>query len=525
MNSQALDISKIESQTLTMSSSKPNFWRGLLDQQSPSQEDRLPNQPSSSGKWWVMLGIGMGTFMFTLDTFIVNIALPTLTREFHASFTTIQWVSLSYLLMISVLVLSVARLGDMWSKKWLYLNGLILFTISSLLCGLAPTVSFLIAFRTLQGLGAVCMSALGSAIITEVFPKEERGKALGIIGGISLLGVTIGPTIGGLLISLWSWRLIFWVNVPIGIIACVVITLVIPSSVKHKTKQSFDAIGSLLMSVTLTCFALFMTSLQGEGFDSKTGLILLALAAIAFGCFLVVESRLKSPMLDLKIFRSVKFSSSLLLSLMVSVVRAGITLIIPFFLELVKQYSPQQVGLLMAVGPITAGLLAPIAGTLSDRFGSRVVSLTGLVLMVSGCLTISTFDEELTVGGYIVRILPLALGTAIFQSPNQSTILGAALPEQLGIASGLLSLSRNLGQTVGLAFMGTLFSLLTLARTQAQPGIDVTEAPIEALVFGVQMSFRSIAPILMMATILAAFLWWWEQRKQLSSQKEILPSA
>jgi EmrB/QacA subfamily drug resistance transporter len=487
------------------------------------QSDEQKNQPSSSGKWWAMLGIGMGVFMFSLDVFIVNIALPTLVRDLHVSFTSIQWVRLIYPLMLSVLVLSAARLGDMWSKKWLYLSGLILFTISSLLCGLASTVSFLIAFRAMQGLGAVFMSALARAIIIQVFPSQERGKALGIIGSIALLGVSIGPTVGGLLIGLWSWHAIFLVNVPIGLIASVVIALVVPSGVTPQAKQSFDWLGALLISVTLSCFALAMTSLQSQAKGSQTGLIMLALAVVGLGCFLAVESRLESPMLDLQIFRSVKFSSSLLLSAMVSLVRAGITLLIPFFLELVKHYSAFEVGLLMAVGPISAGLMAPIAGTLSDRFGTRIVSLTGLVLMVCGCLTMSTFDRELTVGGYIVRILPLALGTGIFQSPNQSAIMGAAPQERLGIASGLLSLSQNLGQTIGLALMGTLFSLLTRSHTQAPSEMDVTKAPIEALVFGVQMSFRLVAPILMAATILAAFLWWLEQRKELPDE-EVLPS-
>lgn len=471
-----------------------------------------------------MLGIGTGMFMLSLDAFIVNVALPTLARDLHANFATVQWVRLIYLLALSVLVLGAARLGDIWSKKWLYLSGLILFTISSLLCGLAPTASFLIALRALQGLGAACMSALARAIIIQVFPRQERGKALGIISSIALVGVTTGPTIGGLVIGLWSWQAIFLINVPIGLIASIVIALVLPSDVTPQAKQSFDWVGALLMSVTLTSFVLAMTSLQSAGKGSQTGLIMLALVVVGLGCFLWVESRLESPMLDLQIFRSLQFSFSLLLNLMVSLVRAGITLLIPFFLELVKHYSAIEVGLLMLVGPISAVLMAPIAGTLSDRLGTRVVSLTGLVLMVCGCLTVSTFDRELSVEGYIVRILPLSLGGALFNSPNQSAILGSAPPDRLGIASGLLSLSRNLGQTIGLSLMGTLFSLLTMSRTPDLPNIDVTEAPIEALVFGVQMSFRLVAPILMAATILAAVLWWLEQRKQLPDE-EVLPYA
>lgn len=471
-----------------------------------------------------MLGVGIGVFMYALDTFIVNICLPILARELHTSFAAIQWVPLIYVLTITSLVLVAGRLGDMWSKKWLYFGGLILFTLGSLLCGVAPSVGFLIGFRALQGLGAVFISALGSAIITEVFPTEERGRALGIISGIFLLGLTLGPTFGGLLIGLGSWRLIFWVNVPIGIVACLIVALVVPSCVSCERQQGFDGLGALLLVVTLTCFTLAVTLVQQEGRVSLTQLILWVLTAISLVCFLVLETHQKEPILDLKIFSSLKLSLSLLVSWMVLAVRAGLSFILPFFLELVKQYPPEQAGLLMAVGPILGGLMAPIAGTLSDRFGARVISLIGIVMMACGCLTISTFDRDLTVGGYIVRILPLTLGTGIFQSPNQSAVMGALPKERLGIASGLLSLSRALGETTGLALMGTLFSLLMIASAKLAPHMDITNAPIEALVFGVQMSFRIVAPILMAAAILTAFLWWLEQRKELPPGAA-LPSA
>lgn len=499
-----------------------------LDQLSPNnkhQSDELHNQLSSYRKWLVLLGIGIGAFMDALDTLILNIALPILVRDLHTSFAIIQWVSLSYLMMLASLVLVVGRFGDMWNKKWLYFGGLILFTLSSLLCGFAPTVGYLIGFRAVQGIGAVFISALGAAIITEVFPREERGRALGIFSGMLMLGVTLGPSLGGLLITLGGWRLIFWVNVPIGIIASLIVALVVPSCVTSKHQQSFDWLGSLLVVVTLTCFTLAVTLVQQENSFSLTQMILWAMAAIGFVSFIVLESHISEPILDLKIFRSSLLSLSLLLSVMVLIVRSGITFILPFFLELVKEYPPLEAGFLMAIGPVSSTLIAPIAGSLSDRFGSRLVSLIGIFLMVIGCLTISTFNAQLTILGYVVRTFPLALGTGIFLSPNQSAVMGAVPPERLGIASGLLSLSQTLGETVGLALIATLFSLLTRASAKLAPQIDITNAPIEALEFGVQMSFRIVAPILMAALILTAFLWWLEGKKELPSQEEALPSA
>jgi MFS family permease len=235
----------------------------------------------------------------------------------------------------------------------------------------------------------------------------------------------------------------------------------------------------------------------------------------------LVESRNPQPMLDLGIFRSLELSLGLLLSLMTYVVTASVVFILAFFLELVKQYPAFERGLLLAEGPILAGLMAPVAGTLSDRFGERIISLIGLLLAVFGCLSLSTFDTQLTVPGYILRMAPFVLGAGMFQSPNQSAVMGVVPPERLGIASGLLSLSRTLGQTIGLSLIGVLFSLLTMTRIQDQLNINVTNAPIEALVFGVQMSFRLVSLIMMAAAILAAFLWWLEQRKELPSSKQV----
>ena len=485
------------------------------------QGNELAEKPSESRKWWAMLGIGMGVFIFGLDVNIVNLALPTLVGELHTSLATVEWVVLSYVLMLTVLVLGAARLGDMWSKKGLFVAGLIVFTISSLLCGIAPTVEFLIGFRVLQGCGAVFISALGTAIITEVFSEEERGRALGIIVGIFTLGIALGPTIGGLLMGLGSWRLIFFVNVPIGLVATLIVALVVPSSVSQQVKRNFDAVGAVLMTLTLTCFALGLTQIQSEGFSSLTAIIMFAIAAICLGCFLVLESRISEPMLDLEMFRSLKLSLSLLLSLIVYVVIAGVVFVIPFFLILVKHYPSQQAGLLLAVTPVLSALMAPISGTLSDRFGSRIISLIGLVLMASGCLAISTFNTELTWLGYIGRVVPYGIGMGMFISPNNSFVMGAIPQEHLGIASGLLSLSRTLGLMTGIALMGTLFATLTITNTQSPINIDVTNAPVEALVLGMQMSFRVVAIIVMASTCLAALLWWLEPGKTQTSEDTI----
>ncbi|MEC4818011.1 MAG: MFS transporter [Scytonema sp. PMC 1069.18] len=455
-------------------------------------------------KWWVMLGICLGVLMFTIDTSIVNIALPTLVKIFSTNYVTIQWVVLSYLLVVTALVLGAARLGDMFGKKPLYLGGLIVFTLSSLLCGLAPGVYCLIGFRALQGLGAVMISALGAAIITEVFPSSERGRALGIIGAIVSLGIALGPSVGGLLIGFSGWRTIFLVNVPIGIFASFVVFQNVPTRRNSSTNQKFDGLGAFIMTLTLVCFALGMTNGQNQGFGSIMTLVLFAITLLGLVSFLWFETRIQQPMLDLHLFENIQFSLSLLTGLLVFIVIAGVIFIIPFFLELVLGYSTQQVGLLLAVSPVLGGIVAPFSGNLSDKFGPRIISLIGLLLMSVGCLAIATFNTQLTDLGYIMRVAPYGIGLGMFQSPNNSAILGEAPPQRLGIASGLLSLSRTLGQTTGLSVMGSLFAVLTLSVTSST---EVTTAPAEALVFGLQRTFWIASVILLTAAALVAFLW------------------
>ncbi len=464
-----------------------------------------------------MLGIGLGVLMFTLDVSIVNIALPSLVRILHTDFATIQWVVLSYLLVVTALVLGVARLGDMFGKKRLYLTGLVIFTISSLLCGLAPGVEWLIAFRTLQGLGAVFMSALGAAIITEVFPDSERGRALGIIGAVVSLGIALGPTVGGLLIGIAGWRTIFLVNVPLGMFACFITARFVPSSKGSGFGQRFDWLGALLMTLTLSSFALGMTFGQRQGFGSGSTLALLTLAAVGLACFLLLQARLKQPMLDLSIFRNIDFSLSLLIALLVFIVVAGAIFITPFFLELVKHYSTQQVGLLLAVSPVLGGTISPFSGSLSDRYGPRIVTLIGLLLLAIGCLLISTFDTSLTMLGYLLRYAPFGLGLGMFQSPNNSAIMGGVPRERLGIASGLLSLSRTLGQIAGLPLLASLFATLALTHDHLAPSVDVTTAPVDGLVYGFQGTFRVSALVILAAAGLAAERW----RRELHSRQEV----
>ncbi len=457
-----------------------------------------PQALTGSQKLWALLGVGLGVFMSTLDVGIINVALPTLVQSLHTTFPKAQWTVLSYQLVSASLVLGATRLGDMWGKKLLFLGGLVLFTLSSLLCGLAPSIEWLIGFRSLQGLGAMFISGLGLAIVTEVFPSSERGRAVGVIGSVVSLGLTLGPSTGGLLLGSTGWRSVFLINVPLGLVASLLVTQVVPPSARVKDKQRFDPLGALFALLTLANFGMGMTEGQSQGFSSTGVLVLLVVAALNFVSFLVVEALLAQPLLELHLFRNLQLSMGLLSGWLVFIVLTGALLITPFFLERVMHYPTTKVGLLLAVSPIVSGFIAPLAGALSDRFGSRSIGLIGLGVMIGGCLAISTFDARLTESGYVLGYFLYGTGFGLFRSPNDSTVMGAVPRERLGIASGLLSLSRTLGVTTGVPLMGAVFGVLS---GNLAPGTDVGVAPAEAIVAGFQGTFRLAALILCGAAV------------------------
>jgi EmrB/QacA subfamily drug resistance transporter len=488
-----------------------------MNDRSKEQQLTMNSQEQTVEKWQVMLGISLGVLMYTIDTSIVNIALPTLVVNLHTDFATVQWVGLSYILVVTSLVLGAARLGDMLGKKPLYLGGLIVFTLSSLLCGLAPSIEVLIGARALQGFGAVTIAALGAAIIVEVFPTSERGKALGIIGAVVSLGIALGPSVGGVLIGIAGWRSIFLVNLPIGILAILVVNKYVPATRKidspqerlRQRQQRFDFAGSIAISLVLGCFSLGMTEGQRIGFNASLPLGLLLLSAIGLVGFIILENRISQPMLDFSLFHSQTFSLSLLTGWLVFMALGGSSFLIPFFLQLVMHYPIEHIGLLMAFTPIVGGLVSPLAGNLTDRFGTRSIMLIGLVLMTIGCLAISTLDARIHDLDYLLRVIPLGLGWGLFQSPNNSAILGAVPPQRLGIASGLLSLTRTLGQTTGLPLFAAIFAAIALV---GKNGGELTLAAPAAIVSGFQSTFQLAALMLAIAAGLTIVVWRMERK-------------
>jgi len=455
-----------------------------------------------SRKWYVMAAVSMGTLLATIDGSIVNVALPTLVRELDTDFAAVQWVVLAYLLTLATLLPSIGRLADMIGKKQIYMLGFVVFTLGSFLCGLASTIHLLIAFRVVQAVGATMILALGSAIVTESFPASERGRALGFTGTMVSIGIVIGPTLGGLLIDLFSWHWIFFVNIPVGILGVLMIMRFVPD-IKPKGRQRFDFQGAVTLFFCLLALLSALTLGQSAGFSDMRVLGLFALGVFLLGLFIVVEKRAEQPMIDLTLFRNLEFSTSLVTGYLTFVAVAGTLILMPFYLENVLGYNTRQVGLLMAVLPVAMGVVAPIAGATSDRFGTRKITVVGLVILLIGYGAMSRLTVQTSALTFALLYLPVGLGMGIFQSPNNSAIMGAASQEKLGVVSGMLALNRTLGQTTGIAIIGTIWAALTIYFAKPTIITDAAEAAAPAQVAALQVTFIIIAAVILIALFLA----------------------
>ena len=457
--------------------------------------------------------------MFTLDASIVNVALPTLAHAFGAPLATVQWVVLAYLLVITTLVMGAARLGDVRGRKRAYLAGLGLFTVASALCGLAPGVGWLIAFRALQGLGAVFISALGAAIIAQLFASTQRGRALGVIASCVTAGVALGPTIGAFIIHLAGWRWMFLLNIPVGLAALSIVARAIPDFPATPARLPFDWLGTVLVAAALGGFSLALTWGQRQGFDSVLQLTLLAAAGALLLAFLFVETQVDGPILDLKLFANTPFSAGLAMSCLAFTVLGATSLTMPFFLQLGLGLPIAQVGLLMAISPTVGGITAPVGGTLSDRFGPRWVTAIGLALMCCGSFLLASMDETTSLWRFALSVAPVGLGMGLFSSANNSAVLNAVPRERLGVASGLLSLARTLGQSTGVPIAASLFSAFALGYAAAANHGALLDLPPASLVHGARWAYAAAGIAALSGTCIAVWMLATSHRKDAKTQR------
>lgn len=412
----------------------------------------LPASPSTvPNKWLVLATLAFGTFMATLDSSIVNIALPTIRRELNAG-DSVEWVVLSYLLTTTSTLLIMGKLSDWLGRRPMYITGFAVFVLGSLLCGLSWSSLSLIVFRVVQGLGASMIFAIGPAIISDTFSPSERGQALGLMGAIVAAGSSTGPVVGGLLLGKFGWSSIFFVNVPIGLIAIWRAWVVLPTS-PTLPKQRFDLVGAGLFLLGVIAF---LTGLDfgpepDYGWSNPLVIGLLSVGAVLLGGFFWWESRTPAPMLKLSLFRVRPYTSAILAAWLGFVASGGNLFIIPFFLQQMLGFTPQKAGLVLLAGPLTLSVVAPIGGYLSSRVSTRWLASAGLLLTAAGYFSFSFLQADWVWQDVVWRSSLVSFGFALFQSPNSSSALNAAPLSERGVGSSIIAFMRNMGLVVGIA--------------------------------------------------------------------------
>ena len=416
--------------------------------------------------------------MSTLDSSIVNVSLPSILTDFGSDLATIEWVVLAYLLTITATLLTFGRLADIAGRKRVYTIGFGVFTFGSLCCGLAASPFQLILARVVQAVGGAMIQANGLAITGAVFPKEERGRALGINGTVVATGIATGPAVGGLLVNAFGWPSIFLVNLPIGAIGIGLALLVLeerrisfpPGG--SREGQRFDPAGALLVSVALVTLLLGLNQGHERGWGSPPIVALLVAAAISFAAFLAVERRVAAPLIDLGLFRVRAFAAGSLAALLSFLAVSTNAFLMPFFLQLVLGYDPARAGLLLTPTPLTLAVVAPLSGWLSDRFfGARILSSIGLGVTCIALALLGGLAADAHYADVLVRLILLGVGLGLFNSPNTSAIFGAVPRERYGTAGGFVSMVRNSGQVVGVALAGAVL-LAALAPAVGEIGLD-----------------------------------------------------
>lgn len=451
-----------------------------------------PDQVTSnrSYKRVVLLITTVGAFMTPLDSSIVGIALPSIASSLHIDFATVIWVPTAYLLFLSVLLLSFGRLADIKGRRTPFIVGFALFTTASVLCATSQTGTQLILFRSIQGMSAALIAATSPAIVTDIFPSRERGKALGVNTMAVYVSLSVGPTLGGFLVQSLGWRWIFFINLPIGIFVITMSLLRLKESGTSNRSERFDVLGAGTFSASLTALLLALTLGPSYGWTAFST-SLFSIGVVFFILFVVIEGRMgEEAMLDLRLLlRNRLFAAANLSAFLNYTSYFGVGFLMSFYLQRVLGLGPAEAGLILLSMPLVMAFLSPVSGWLSDRFGSRLLSSAGMALMCLGLFMFSTLSVDSSRSDVIVRLLLLGVGMGVFSSPNTSAVMGSVGKDRLGVAAGTLATMRFTGQSMSLAVMGAVAATAIPSKTlsdlfvglRSETGTVMAEAFVEGL--------------------------------------------
>lgn len=452
----------------------------------------------SASTWAALITILAMTFMEVLDGTIVNIAMPTIQHELGVDLASVQWLGSIYMIIMCAGLLVFGRLGDMIGKVRVFQIGVLGFTFGSLLCGVSGSFEMLFAARSVQALGGAASLANNMGIITEIFPTG-RGKALGLVATFTALGAMAGPTIGGVLVTAFPWESIFWINVPVGLIAfCAGIRVL--KNVRPAERHRFDAFGAVVLVPCMLLLFVGLTLLEHD--FTPVVAMTLAVAAVLLVAFVLIEHRVAEPLVPMGVFRNIRFDIDLITMVLVFIALSGYNIVFPYYLQNARGMAPGLSGLIMACYPLVNAIVGPVAGSLSDRIGGERLTMVAQFVYAAGLALLSCMGLETPVPLLIAVIMCTSLGSALFQAPNNSLIMGHASKEHLGFVGSLGNLMRYLGQSLGIVVgMGVLMGAMSGAAghtvTAYVPGHP------EIFMAGMQASYRVLAMIVLVGALLS----------------------
>jgi EmrB/QacA subfamily drug resistance transporter len=418
--------------------------------------------------WLIVATVCVGAFMGQLDASIVSVSLPSLQRHFGAGLSGVAWVGLAYLLVLVSGVVGLGRLSDMVGRKLVYVHGFALFTVASALCGLAPSLGALIAFRVLQALGAAMMQANSVALIAQAMPPGKLARGIGAQGAAQALGLALGPAAGGVLVGLGGWRLIFEVNVPVGLVGGTLGWFLLPRSRDLAPRSRFDVPGLLALTAGAGSLLLALSLLARPAASLPPTLALLAAAAVWTAAFLVRERRAAAPLLDLRLFRSGRFSIGVASGLLAYLCMFGSLTTLPFLLERVERLTPGAAGLRLTALPLALALVAPVAGRSVERLGARRLTAAGMLVTAASLAGLAAAHGTADV--VTLWLFGAGAGLGLFVPANNASAMQAAPRRQSALAGGILNMSRGFGTALGVTG-----ATLVLAAGAAGPSPETIE--------------------------------------------------
>ncbi len=452
-------------------------------------------------KWQALVAVAFGTYMATMDFSIVNVALPTLSREFDQPADVVVWATLASSLTVTGLTLTAGRAGDLYGRKRIYIAGWVIFTIGMAVAGFAQGIVQLVLLRLFQAVGVSLAIANGNAIVTSAFPDNERGKALGITGGVVGAGLMSGPILGGVILEFFDWRALFYLRVPIGLIAMTMAFLLIhESEAPEDQRRRLDIPGAVAIFFSISTALLAVNRGREWGWTSPAILALFAVSAVALYFVIRIESRVESPVLSLALFKARTFSVGVGSLALNFAGQSAVTFLLPFYLINARGYSTAQTGLVIATVPCCMLLLSPFSGWTSDRFGFRHQPTLGIALVSLGLLSLATLEQSTPVSLIVARLVLIGVGTSIFMSPNSSQIMGSVPRTMLGTASASVATARNVGNAAGLALASAVFTTVAFSSAGIS-GIDAEDLPASALLDGIRAAFLAAGLVSLLAIV------------------------